>query len=106
MTVTHIHVDLDLDSLDAQEVLAAIPYLTYRQLDYWTTTGRIHTIGSGHGSGIHRRWSPDQVAIASRMLWLTNLGVNVDTAQAIATDRRVLMELMAELTKIEAELDT
>lgn len=94
------------DGLNYAEVLARIPGLTYRQLDYWTRTDRIHAIDRGPfaRSGVDRCWPPDQVTIAARIFKLQTRGIkDVDTAKAIATNRGVLLELMSELTKIEAE---
>jgi hypothetical protein len=100
--------------MDMHQVLAAIPGMTYRQLDFWTRTGRIRAhhhyqnseqIPVNAGSGSDRCWPHDQVALAGRIFKLLARGVtNLDAARATAADRGVLMEMLSELTKIEAEL--
>lgn len=106
----------DCEGIGSQEFLERIQGMTYRQLDYWTRSGRItchfHSARSNvvipydqhRRSGYHACWYPDQVQLATDMFTLLNLGVgHIDTARAIANDRRVLMEWLSELTKIEAE---
>lgn len=73
------------------EVLAAVPGLTYRQLDYWIRTGRVHvTVQHGAdgdrltGSGYARDIDEDEVAVVRTMTALTNDGVHVDTAHRVA----------------------
>jgi hypothetical protein len=117
MTITHIGTepipeDARECGLNMHEVLAHIPGMTYRQLDFWTKSGRItrHFHHGGRivtegGSGKIGCWPRDQVAIASRMHQLTTRGIeNLDIAKAIATDLEVAMDWLAVLTKIEAEL--
>ncbi len=98
--------------LNMNEVLAAIPGLTYRQLDWWSRTNRIHphyhvrgiiVANGGHGS--QACWPHREVLIAKRMLRLVHRGIDVDTAHTLATNPNVLSELLSELTKIEAELN-
>lgn len=119
MTVTQLGATIvadnppQCDGLNYHQVLARIPGMTYRQLDFWVRTGRLkchHHLGSSRaidpwgGSGTERCWPPDQVTIAARIYKLLTRGIrDVDTALAIATNRHVLLELMSELTKIEAE---
>jgi hypothetical protein len=102
--------------LDMHQVRAAIPGMTYRQLDFWTRSNRItahhhyqnsqQIILVNPGSGTDRCWPHDQVALAGRIFKMIARGVvNLDAARALAVDRGVLMEMMSELTKFEAELD-
>ena len=117
MTVTHIGIEPDQQirscGLDLHQVLAAVPGLTYRQLDFWTRTGRLKAhyhysnsrdILNNAGSGSDRCWPPSQVTIATRVYKLGLRGIQVDQAFTIGTDQHVLAELLSELTKIEADL--
>lgn len=119
MTVTHIGIEPEQQyarecGLNMHEALAHISGFTYRQLDFWTRSGRItrhfhlggQIVNEG-GSGRIACWPHDQIALACRMFSLVNRGIeNLDVAKAIATDRRVTMDWLSELTKIEAELDS
>lgn len=37
--------------------------VTYRQLDYWTRTGRINPTAYNVGSGYHRQWTFDEIFV-------------------------------------------
>lgn len=52
------------DCLTGGDVLAAVPGLTYRQLIYWTTQGRVHAHRhpGSHGRHVHRDRAPADVA--------------------------------------------
>ena len=118
MTITRIGIQPDQQirscGLDLHQVLATIPGLTYRQLDFWTRTGRLkahyHYSNGGRdilnnaGSGSDRCWPPQQVTIATRVYKLGLRGIQVDKAFTIATNPHVLAELLSELTKIQADL--
>lgn len=121
MTVTRIGVEpaepaTGCAGLGMHQVFQRIPGLTYRQLDFWTRTGRLkfhhHAQGSNGkaviisgGSGTERCWPPNQVNLAARVYRLTLRGIGVETAFALAQNKGVLTEMLSELTKIEAELD-
>jgi DNA-binding transcriptional MerR regulator len=72
----------------APQVLARIPGLTYRKLDYWSRTGRLaphtHDPDGDEGTGIPFCWPLHQVEVAGRMFQLTQLGFNLDTADELA----------------------
>jgi hypothetical protein len=92
------------DGLRAPEVLAAVPGLTYRQLDYWTNTERIkpHTHGGAEGSGHPFCYPPDQVALASRMFRLISMGFSLGKATDLAKSReglRVASRLLLALAE-------
>ena len=63
---------------------------TYRQLDYWCRTGRIHgqPVGRGTGSGNRRRWTPEQVAEA-RLIFVASRYVNATLDEAVEILREV-----------------
>lgn len=87
-------------SLTASEVLEAIPGLTYRQLDFWTRTKRIHALPGKAGSGRYRRYAPDQVEVARRMHKLLGLGFDFRTAHMLAHSQLHLHKTIFELTKM------
>lgn len=67
------------------EVMAAIPGLTYRQLDYWTRTGVIAAVTDLPGSGIARGYTHDEVVVAALVAALVDdLGANPHKAGVIA----------------------
>lgn len=91
-------------SLTASEVLEHIPGLTYRQLDFWNRTGRIQPIpGKSSGSGYHHRYTPDQVAVISRMYRLLNLGFNLNAAHQVATNRATAEKTLIGVSNIVIE---
>lgn len=77
------------------EVLAAVPGLTYRQLDYWTRTGIIAAIDDLPGSGVARgyRWSELRV-IALVAALVDRLGANPRRAAELA---RLALECTATI---------
>ena len=70
--------------------------MTYRQLRYWTKTGRARTSGHFHNpdgtindrteskSGVPYGWKPDEAAILRVVVSLVTAGVGVDAAFALA----------------------
>lgn len=64
--------------------------LTYRQLDYWTRTGRIHAAAAVKGrrvqSGTARVWPDSEIRIAALIARLTALGLNLDVAARVARE--------------------
>lgn len=59
--------------------------ITYRELDYWTRTGRLRTLtdatpGQGHG----RMWQPGEVEVAALTKRLTDAGLKLDVAFTVA----------------------
>jgi len=99
MTVTEIHpvqqqyVRDDCDGLSAPEVLTTAG-ITYRQLDYWSSTNRIRC----------RCWPMSQVKIMSRVGALLRRGLHLDHAFVLATNPQATAALLAELTYIQADL--
>lgn len=102
--VTHLSHAKRSDSLTASEVLEAIPGLTYRQLDFWTRSGRVKAMPGRTGSGHYNRYAPDQVAVAKRMYWLLNLGFNLNAAHLVATERKTAELVLRGVSTIVIEL--
>lgn len=91
-------------SLTASEVLELIPGLTYKRLEWWTGTGRIKAIPSRHiGSGHHREYALDQVAVISRIFRLVQLGFNLNAAHQMATDRATAEKVLMGVSNIVIE---
>jgi hypothetical protein len=94
------------DGLRAPEVLARVPGLTYRQLDYWSRSDRLfphtHDTDTAGGSGHPYCWPPGEIAAAARMFRLISLGFNLDTAADLARSREkvtVTSRLLAALAE-------
>lgn len=87
------------------EVLANIPGLTYRQLDFWTRNDYIHAIDRGPkaSSGIHRKWTPAEAEITRRMYRLVTAGFNVATAAELARHPERLEAMAYYLTRFNGE---
>lgn len=67
--------------------------LTPRQLDHWTTTGKIAPIGDSlPGSGNPRQWDPSEVAVIVDMARLVRAGLTVEAAARAARDGGHLAE--------------
>jgi DNA-binding transcriptional MerR regulator len=60
--------------------------LTYRQLDYWVAKGYLKPDKAHPGSGIGRRWTDHEIAVAATMGALVNAGLAVDKAATIARE--------------------
>jgi DNA-binding transcriptional MerR regulator len=65
-------------------MMSVVEGLTYRRLDYWTRKGFLRPEHATPGSGIHRVWDDDELAVANRMLRLTNAGIDLNSAAEIA----------------------
>ena len=74
----------------SEQLVAAIPHLTYRRLDWWIRQGYLpddedgaitHDTGSGH----QRRFHPRQVLALRHMAHLVGQGVTVDRAADAAS---------------------
>jgi hypothetical protein len=116
-TVTHIRQDrptphvFDCEGVGFDEILQ-LTGITYRQLDYWTASGRIkaHWHKGGKvfskpaGSGSVAHWMPDQVAIIGRVAALLRCGFELVHAFQLATDLQAVSGVLAELTYIQADL--
>jgi DNA-binding transcriptional MerR regulator len=98
--VTHLP---QREGLTASEVLEAIPGLTYRQLDFWSRTGRIQPGPYTPGKGHNRHSTPEQVVIVSRMFRLLHLGFEFDAAHQIATDRPTAEKVLRGVSTIVIE---
>ena len=94
------------NGLNAPSVLARVPGLTYRQLDYWSRTERLvpHTHGGEHSSGIPYCWPLAEVEVASRMIRLIGLGVGLQPAVELARSRERLTAGSALLLRLAGEM--
>lgn len=98
--VTHLP---QREGLTASEVLDAVPGLTYRQLDFWSRTGRIQPLPGKHGSGHYHRYTSEQVRVIGRMHRLVMLGFTLDAAHHIATDRKTAEQALRGISTIVIE---
>ena len=99
--------NFNCEGLLMQDVLQRIP-ITHRQLNYWTTSGRItchfhvkDKVFVFGGSGRTACWPLDQVKILARAAKLVELGFTVDHSFQIATDFDELRRVMREMSSIE-----
>jgi MerR HTH family regulatory protein len=66
---------------------------SYRQLDFWQRRGFIGSRNDGQGSGSQRKWSPDEVAVVSRLVALVKAGIEPSVAAGVARDGRRVVPL-------------
>jgi DNA-binding transcriptional MerR regulator len=67
--------------------LTIVADLTYRQVDHWTRAGYLRTVDDPMpGSGNHRAYDDDQIAIAVQLSRLTKAGIPMPQALPIALD--------------------
>jgi len=69
--------------------LARLAGITYRQLDYWTRTGLIHSPNTGANSGTLRIYPRTEIATACLLAQLLHAGLTRRIAHDIA---RTLLE--------------
>lgn len=67
--------------------------LSYRQLDYWTRSGRIHADEPTPGSGHRRTWPDEEIAVAGRIARLIAAGLSLEIAAGVARDPDTDIEL-------------
>lgn len=98
----------DCTGLDAPRVLDRVRGLSYRQLDYWTRTGRItahtHPFNVVSGSGVPHCWPRDEVEVAARMFRLIRLGFNLAAATDLARDHSQMVAGSALLLRLAEEM--
>lgn len=63
---------------------AQLTGVTYRQFDYWSTCGYIHTEQTRRMSGCYRAISDGELEVLSHMVRLTKAGVRASAAATIA----------------------
>ena len=114
MTVTELkqHRIFDCEGLQSSEILERIP-ITYRQLDFWTRSGRltchyhskgkIITDGKG-GSGSTACWLPDQIKIIGRVLKLIECGFDLGRSFELATSHDAVLAVLNEIRYIDLDL--
>lgn len=74
--------------------------ITYRQLDYWTTTGYLRAdLPDGTGSGHARYYPLNEVRIARLMRRLIEAGLTVDVAANVARNRIESPKPVIDLTE-------
>src|SRR5690606_4903181 len=54
--------------------------VTYRMLDYWTTTGVLRCDNPSPGSGRRRLWPESEIEVAARIVRLRRVGFPLDQA--------------------------
>ena len=86
--------------LSVSQVLARVS-ITYRQLEFWSTTNRIKYHGEG-GSGHHRRYEPSEVQVIELAMRHLACGFTVDTAIAFA--RRIVERADMDLAAVLSDL--
>lgn len=65
-----------------------VPCPTYRQLDVWTASGRLHAeMRRGHPGGKYRWWNDSEVEVALLVARLISVGMDVDLAFDLARTR-------------------
>lgn len=105
----------DCDGLGSAHILELIPGLSYRQLDYWTRSGRLTnhqhdwtgaviSNREEFHSGNYACWYPDQVKHLRWLVTLLRCGFSLVAAEQIATDRQITATVIRELTEIETDL--
>jgi len=71
-------------------VVAAVPGLTYRMLDYWTRQGYISpSLQAAAGSGTQREYSPADVAVVARIMAGLEAGLSLAAAVRVARGESV-----------------
>lgn len=75
-----------------KEIQEAVPGLSYRTIDHWTTRGYLQAANPGCGSGQRRTWPPAEVDIARLMWVLVQAGLTPWGAEQAARNRGVLSE--------------
>lgn len=70
--------------MNTPEVLAAVPGLTYRQLDHWLNRGFIRARDPHPGSGVARSLTPGEVKVLQTMYLLVQAGFAPDRAARLA----------------------
>jgi len=98
--------------LSQDQVLKRVPGISYRQLDYWTRTGRIKNHrhnGAGEitersGSGFPACWPYGEIARARRLARLLDMGFDLTFADELANNRESLKDAMRSLIQIEVDL--
>lgn len=78
--------DYDPRAGSMQHVLANVPGLSYRMLDFWSRTGRLACVPGTDfpGSGGRRLWPTEDYPAIRRMVLLARAGLPVDLARALA----------------------
>ena len=74
------------DTIQTSELLAAIPGLTFRQLDHWIVSGYLGDIGGQPGSGYNRAFTLGEVEQVRTMHRLVEAGLTVPRAAQIASE--------------------
>jgi len=89
--------------------------ITYRQLNHWTTSGRLQAhrhVGdtvvayrsTPTGSGVPACWPYEEVAKAARVKKLLELGFDLEPAVLLANSRLVIKETLQRLIAVEVDL--
>lgn len=61
--------------------VCAVTGATYRQLDHWARTGRVHPInGDDPGQGFSRLWAEPEITVIRYTIQLLTFGLDLDHA--------------------------
>lgn len=104
MTVIPLRPEQDTPSYDGVPAmdLCVRARITYRQLDYWTRTGRLHPNEDAPGSGNPRTYPASEVAVACLLARIVDAGLSISPAERaarelLATGTTVLAGIRLEL---------
>jgi hypothetical protein len=75
-----------------QEIQAAVPGLSYRTLNHWTTRGYLQAANPGCGSGRRMTWPAGEVEVAQLMHILVTAGLSPRGAERAARNGGVLSD--------------
>jgi hypothetical protein len=70
--------------MNADQLLARCPGLTYRQLHHWCANGYLRPTNNGAGSGRVRRFNADEVRVVEMMSRLVAVGMLPRAASRVA----------------------
>jgi hypothetical protein len=70
--------------VNADQILARTPNLTYRQLDLWCSRGYLRPANQSAGSGRRRSFSGDEVRVVQMMATLVQADLLPRTAEKVA----------------------
>ena len=83
MTETITQPETGVTYLSSAEVVA-VAGITRKQMEHWIGLGHLAPERPGSGSGIPRRWPPEEVRVARAMGRLVGAGLTVDMAAIVA----------------------
>jgi hypothetical protein len=76
---------------------------SYRQIDYWCRTGALSPEGNGRGQGNARRWTIDEIAVASVLAEMSGLGATGVIWQQVASYLSIPLGMWPEAIIVSAD---